>query len=495
MKYTFDDLEGILEKYIALNEAGVLFEWDQETGAPTMSNEYTAKTIGVLADLRYNILVSEDIKNILKYYKNKTEYNKLTENQRCQLEEVEKEYERISSISNEDYRKYNELVSRSMVAWGKAKENKDFKIFAPYLKEIIQYQKKFAAARCKEDMKPYDVLLKDYEEDYDMEKLDAFFEPIKEATVELLKEATANSNCDKSYNFKSYDINKQRKFCEFLSKYLGMDMERGVIAQSEHPFTTNLHNHDVRITNHYYEDNLESAIFSAIHETGHALYEQGIDDEITQTVIGEGLSMGMHESQSRFYENIVGKNINFWIPIYPKLVELFPEQLEGVDVETFVKGFNKVEPGLIRTESDELSYVLHIIIRYEIEKMIFADEVEVEDLPQVWNDKYEEYLGIRPKDDSEGILQDVHWSDGSFGYFPSYAIGNAIAAQLYYSIREQIPFDKYLLEGKLDKIREYLKENIHKYGKKKTTEEILKSITKEGLDSKYYIRYINDKWK
>lgn len=495
MKYTFDDLEGILEKYIALNEAGVLFEWDQETGAPAMSNEYTAKTIGVLADLRYNILVSEDIKNILKYYKNKTEYNKLTENQRCQLEEVEKEYERISSISNEDYRKYNELVSRSMVAWGKAKENKDFEIFAPYLKEIIQYQKKFAAARCKEGMKPYDVLLKDYEEDYDMEKLDAFFEPIKEATVELLKEATANSNCDKSYNFKLYDINKQRKFCEFLSKYLGMDMERGVIAQSEHPFTTNLHNHDVRITNHYYEDNLESAIFSAIHETGHALYEQGIDDEITQTVIGEGLSMGMHESQSRFYENIVGKNINFWIPIYPKLVELFPKQLEDVDVETFVKGFNKVEPGLIRTESDELSYVLHIIIRYEIEKMIFADEVKVEDLPQVWNDKYEEYLGIRPKDDSEGILQDVHWSDGSFGYFPSYAIGNAIAAQLYYSIREQIPFDKYLLEGKLDKIREYLKENIHKYGKKKTTEEILKSITKEGLDSKYYIRYINDKWK
>lgn len=495
MKYSFKDLENIIEKYIALNEAGVLFEWDQETGAPLMSNDYTAKTIGILADLRYNILVSEDLKKVIEFLGKDTEYEKLTENQRCQLKEIEKEYERLATISGEDYRRYNEIVSKSMAAWAKAKENKDFSMFAPYLKEIVEYQKKFAKARSKDGMKPYDVLLKDYEEDYDIEKLDAFFEPIKEATVELLKEATISADCDKSYNIQSFDIDKQKKFCKFLSEYLGMDMERGVVAESEHPFTTNLHNHDVRITNHYYENNLESAIFSAIHETGHALYEQGIDDEITQTVIGEGLSMGMHESQSRFYENIVGKNINFWIPIYPKLVELFPKQLEGVDVETFVKGFNKAEPGLIRTESDELSYVLHIIIRYEIEKMIFADEVEIEDLPQVWNDKYEEYLGIRPENDSEGVLQDVHWSDGSFGYFPSYAIGNAIAAQLYYNIKEKLPFDKYLLEGKLDKIRDYLKENIHRYGKKKSTEEILKSVTGEGLDSKYYIRYINDKWK
>ena len=468
MGYTFSDLEEYLEKYVALNEASVLFEWDQETEAPSKSTDYTARTIGVIADMRYNILINDKVEEIIAFLKDKTEFNKLTENQQCQLVEIEKEYERLNAISKEDYRRYNELVSRSMSAWSRARDNNDFSIFAPYLSEVIELQKRFAKLRSKDGMKPYDVLLKDYEEDYDTEKLDAFFEPIKEATVKLLKEAVANSDCDKSYNFQKFDVDKQRQFCEFLSEYLGMDMERGVIAQSAHPFTTNLHKNDVRITNHYYENNLESAIFSAIHETGHALYEQGIDEEITQTVIGEGLSMGMHESQSRFYENIIGKNKNFWLPIYPKLVQMFPEQLKDVDLDAFIKGFNKVEPGLIRTESDELSYVLHIIIRYEIEKMIFAGEVEVEDLPKVWNDKYEEYLGIRPNNDSEGILQDIHWSDGSFGYFPSYAIGNAIAAQLYYHIKENIPFDEYLAEGKLDKIRDYLDENIHRYGKKKT---------------------------
>lgn len=493
-EYSFEDIENYLEKYVALNAASVLFEWDQETGAPADSIEYTAKTIGILADLRYNTIVNKEFETILNSLKSKSEFDKLTSNQQSQINEISKEYEQLSVISKEDYRRYNELTSRSMSAWERAKETNDYSVFAPYLKEIINYQKKFAKLRSKDGMKLYDVLLKDYEEDYDTKKLDEFFEPIKSATIELLKKVKENQDIDKSYNFREYDVEKQREFCEFLSNYLGMDMNRGVIAQSAHPFTTNLHNHDVRITNHYYKDNLESAIFSAIHETGHALYEQGVDDEITQTVIGEGTSMGMHESQSRFYENIIGKNKVFWEPIYPKLVEMFPEQLNSVSLDQFIDGINKVDPGLIRTESDELSYVLHIIIRYEIEKMIFEEDVDVDKLPDIWNDKYEEYLGIRPESDREGILQDVHWSDGSFGYFPSYAIGNAVAAQIYYHIKKNMPFEEYLREGKLDKIREYLRDNIHRFGKKKSLEEILKDLTGEGLDSKYYIQYINDKW-
>lgn len=495
MKYRFEDLNKYLEKYIALNEALVLMEWDQETLAPSFSSDNTAKTMGILADIRYNALINKEVEDILEYYKKDKNLQELCPNLQCQVKEVIKEYDKLKDIPGEDYRKYNELVTKSMTVWAKAKEKDDFSIFAPYLKEVIDYQKKFAKLRSKGKMKPYDVLLKDYEEDYDTEKLDKFFEPIKVATIELLDEAIRNSDCDKSYNHQSFDIDKQKQFCEFLSDYLGMDKERTVISQSAHPFTTNLHKNDVRITNHYYENNLESAIFSAIHETGHALYELGIDDDITQTVIGEGSSMGVHESQSRFYENIIGKNKAFWEPIYPKLKQLFDKELEGVDLNMWIKGFNKVSPSLIRTESDELTYVLHIIIRYEIEKMIFEEDVDVMDLPKLWNDKYEEYLGIRPKKDSEGILQDVHWSDGSFGYFPSYAIGNAVAAQLYYQIKKDIPFEEYLREGKLYKIRDYLDNKIHKYGKAKTLEEILLSVTGEGLDSKYYIQYINEKWK
>ena len=493
-KNFFNDLENYLEKYVALNAASVLFEWDQETAAPVDSIEYTAKTIGILADLRYNTIVNKEFKTILNRIKSKSEFDKLSPNQQCQVNEIAKEYEQLSVISKEDYRRYNELTSRSMAAWQRAKDANDFGVFAPYLKKLIEYQKKFASLRSKDGMKLYDVALKDYEEDYDTEKLDEFFEPIKKATIKLLEEVKDSKEIDKSYNFLEFDLEKQRQFCEFLSKYLGMDMDRGIIGESAHPFTTNLHNHDVRITNHFYKNNLESAIFSAIHETGHALYEQGIDDEITQTVIGEGTSMGMHESQSRFYENVIGKNKAFWEPIYPKLVETFPEQLKEVSLDRFIQGINKVEPGLIRTESDELTYALHIIIRYEIEKMIFEEDVDVEKLPDIWNDKYEEYIGIRPENDSEGILQDVHWSDGSFGYFPSYAIGNAVAAQIYYHIKEAIPFEDYLREGRLDEIREYLRCNIHRFGKKKSLEEILKDLTGEGLDSKYYIQYINDKW-
>ena len=293
---------------------------------------------------------------------------------------------------------------------------------------------------------------------------------------------------------KSYDIETQKKLSQFVAEYIGFDFNRGVIGDSEHPFTTNLHNHDVRITNHIYEDNLESAIFSIIHEAGHALYEMGVDDALTQTPIGGGVSMGMHESQSRFYENIIGRSKEFWEPIYDKLQELYPEQLSKVSLDQFIKGINKAEPSLIRTEADELTYCLHIMVRYEIEKMLFADEITVKDLPRIWKEKYEEYLGITPPDDTHGVLQDMHWSGGSFGYFPSYALGNAIAAQMYYHMLNVMPFYDYLREGNLSPIREFFREHIHKYGGMRPTNRLLKDMTGEEFNPDYYVRYLTEKY-
>ncbi len=265
------------------------------------------------------------------------------------------------------------------------------------------------------------------------------------------------------------------------------------MAVSAHPFTTNLHNKDVRITTHY-NQNLDSSLFSVIHEAGHAVYELGIDDELTQTFVGEGASMGMHESQSRFFENIIGRNRNFWIPIYGKLQQAFPEALTDIGLDLFVRGVNKAEPGLIRTEADELTYSLHVLIRYELEKELIEGDLTVKELPGVWADKYEEYLGIRPETMKEGVLQDIHWSQGSFGYFPSYALGSAFGAQLYYHMKKEMDFDGLLAEGKVEVIREYLREHIHKHGKLKDSRRILKDVTGEDFNPQYYVRYLKEKY-
>ena len=290
-----------------------------------------------------------------------------------------------------------------------------------------------------------------------------------------------------------YPEEKQQELAEYLAKYVGFDFTKGVMAVSAHPFTTNLHNHDVRITTHY-TDSVDSSLFSVIHESGHGIYEMGIRDDLTQTLVGQGASMGMHESQSRFFENMIGRNEAFWIPVYPKLQQIFPEQLGNVSRDQFVRAVNKIQPGLIRTEADELTYSLHVLVRYELEKQLIEEDLDVKELPKLWADKYEEYLGIRPEQAAEGVLQDIHWSQGSFGYFPSYALGSAFAAQIHAHMTKVMDFDGLLAEGKISVIREYLREHIHQYGKLKTSRELLKSMTGEDFSPKYYVEYLKRKY-
>ncbi len=294
--------------------------------------------------------------------------------------------------------------------------------------------------------------------------------------------------------FFDYDEEKQEEFNRWLAEYIGFCFDRGVIAQSEHPFTTALHNH-VRITTHYYKNNLASALLSTIHEGGHALYEMGVDDEFTQSIVGGGASCGMHESQSRFFENMIGRSVPFWKPIYGKLKEIFPKQLENVGLEKFVKALNKVKADFIRTEADELTYCLHIMVRYELEKQMINEEIDVKELPKLWNEKYKEYLGIEPKDDTEGILQDIHWAMGSIGYFPSYALGNAFAAQIYHQMKKDLPIEELLEKEEISKIVDYLREHIHQYGASKDAREMLKDLTKEEFNPDYYIAYLEEKFK
>ncbi len=494
MNAYYEELKTYIEKSAALGTALSMLHWDNETLAPEEAIKNTSGVLGILSGEYYHTAVNDKVMELLEKLSQPKEQETLDWKEKAIVKNMAKDIEKIKVIPAEEYMEFEALTSEAAAIWAKAKQNDDYASYMPTLDRIIEIQKKFAGYRAKEGQKLYDILLDDYEEGFTTKELDEFFGRIREAVVPLLAKVREKGEVDKSYNERFFASDKQAEFGKFLAEYVGFDFKRGVLAESEHPFTMEFHNHDVRITTHYYENNLESSIFSIIHEAGHALYEMGVSDELTLTPVGSGTSMGMHESQSRFYENMLGRSKAFWTPIWDKLKDTFPESLCDVSLDQFIAGINKAEPGFIRTESDELTYSLHIMVRYEIERMIFNNEIETKDLPKVWNEKYQEYLGMTPPNDRLGILQDLHWSGGSFGYFPSYALGNAVAAQLYHYMNQKMPIEKLLLESDLSSIREFLKENIHKWGKTKTTNEMLMEITGEPLNAEYYITYLTEKY-
>lgn len=492
MNQSFEKLQKQMEKAMALQTAMVLFEWDNETAAPKEAAERTAAVIGSLSSQYLDIMTGEELKQALKDCCG--QIAELTEVEQAIVRETQEEVEKLERIPADEYRSFAELTAKATGIWADARAKRDFSLFAPVLKEIVEYQKRFASYQAKEGQKLYDVMLNNYEKDFGMKELDEFFRTVKERIVPLLKDSAKRSEAvDDSFLSAGYTEEQQEKAARFLAEYVGFDFDRGILAVSAHPFTTNLHNKDVRITTHYL-DRIDSSIYSVIHESGHAVYELGIRDDLTQTPAGQGASMGMHESQSRFFENIMGRNRNFWVPIYGKIQEIFGSPLKDVSLDDFLAAVNKTIPGLIRTEADELSYCLHVLVRYEIEKLMIEENADIDSLPELWNDKYEEYLGIRPKHDGEGILQDIHWSQGSFGYFPFYALGNAFGAQLYHRMKQEMDFDGLLREGKADVIREYLREHIHQYGKLKTSRQLLKDATGEDFNPDYYVEYLTERY-
>lgn len=492
MKKSYETLNSLLERSMALQTSLILFEWDNETLAPEDAGSYTNRVIGVLSEEYYRIMTGDEMGKAIEACEKD---DNLSDLEQAIVKAAKEAREDLICIPSQEYRENAQLIADAVRIWTKAKKSEEFDSFAPTLEKVIDFKKKFASYRKKDDQKLYDVMLNEHEKDFNSELLDEFFSQLKKEIVPLLKEITEHGKeIDDSFLTGGYPVEKQKEMAEFLAEYVGFDFKKGVLSESAHPFTTNLHNHDVRITTSYH-DRMDSSMFSVIHEAGHGLYELGIGDDITQTPVGQGTSMGVHESQSRFFENIIGRKESFWEPIYGKLQELYPDKLNNIPLEQFVEAINKVEPSYIRTEADELTYSLHIMIRYEMEKMIVEEDIDLKKLPDIWADKYEEYLGVRPDKASMGILQDIHWSQGMFGYFPSYALGNAIGAQLYYHMQKEMDFDELLRNEKIDVIREYLRENIHQFGKLKTSRELLKDITGEDFNPDYFIRYLKEKYR
>ena len=470
-----------------------LIQWDLETKTPIKSKPYLAELVGELSMQEYDLFTSDEFVNLVETL-NK-EKNNLSEIEKKEIELSMEEIEKKKKIPADEYEAYAKLTSINQGIWEEAKAKNDFSIVKDNLEKIFNYNKKFAEYRRKDEKNLYDVLLNDYEKGMDTEKLDIFFSELKKEIVPFLKKIQEKKKSlkeeDKLNVLVDEDI--QMKFAKYLAAYVGFDFEKGLVETSEHPFTLNLNKNDVRITTNNKRNIPFSTVFSIIHEAGHGIYEQQTADNLIDTLLGAGGSMGLHESQSRFMENIVGRNRAFWKPLYKKAMGFYPF-LKDIDFEEFIKQINKIEPELIRTEADELTYSLHIMIRYEIEKMIFAGEVSIDDLPKIWNQKMIEYLGIEPKNNSEGLMQDVHWYCGLIGYFPSYAIGNAYASQIYNTMKKDFDIEKALENQELNKITDWLGEKIHKYGKLKDTPEIIKEVTGEELNPKYYIDYLKEKY-
>lgn len=487
---TYEDLKPHILKCQALNAALTLFSWDQDTEAPSQSVDNTTKFVGVLTNDYFEAVTNPEAKKILMALSKQ----ELPLPQKAVVKKWLKDIKQLEKIPVDEYQAHQELLMKAQRVWQQAKITNDYPLFKPYLKKIVEDQKRFAKYRQENEECLYDVLLEDFEPGFTTKELDEFFTLLRKEIVPLLKRIQESpKQIDKSFMNREYPIDIQRTFNLELAKYIGFDFERGVIKESEHPFTTNFHNHDVRLTTHYYLNNLESAIFSTIHETGHATYEFNIADEITLTPANQ-VSMGRHESQSRFYENIIGRSQNFWKPLYPKLKALFPKQLEDITFDHFIEAINKVEASLIRTEADELTYSLHIMIRYEIEKKLFSEEVDYDTLPELWNQMYQDYLGMTPPNDTLGILQDVHWAGGMLGYFPSYALGSAIASQIYDYMQKNTDIDKWIQVGDFEAIKGYLREHIHQYGAIYDTNELLVMMTNEKFNAHYYVDYLKKKF-
>ncbi|MFU8772737.1 MAG: carboxypeptidase M32, partial [Anaerolineales bacterium] len=404
-----------------------------------------------------------------------------------------REFEKFSRVPTDLVAEIAQVTSEAYGVWEEARSESNFSKFQPYLAKIISLRRQYA--ECFPYDHIYDPLLDYYEPGLKTVEVQQIFKILRSKQVEIIQAIGESQQVDDSFLKQEFDENKQWEFGVKVISQFGYDWKRGRQDKSTHPFTIRLGHGDVRITTRVFPDNVTSALFSSTHECGHALYEQGIDPALNRTPLGEGASYALHESQSRLYENLISRSRDFWIHFYPKLQETFPTQLGNIDLEKFYKGINQVQPSLVRVEADEATYNLHIMVRLELEIALLEGSLDVADLPNAWNAGMQDYLGVTPPDDKLGVLQDVHWSSGYFGYFPTYTLGNLIASQIWERLKIDMPdLTSQLRSGQFGELREWLRLNIHQHGMKFDPQEIVERVTGSKVDPSAYLRYLEDKY-
>lgn len=481
----------LLQKAADLNYASAVLGWDQEVYMPPKGADFRARQLSTLATQAHEMLTSEAYGALLnELYVRKD----LDDTGRANVQLSMQDYAKNKKLSSAFVETMSRQTSECFNAWIAARRANDFSIFAPSLAKMISLKKQ-QAELYGYTAHPYDALLDDYEQDATVAMLDPVFQGIREQLPILLAKIKAAPQVGSDCFLQHFPKQKQWDFSLDVLKAMGFDFEAGRQDYSEHPFTTSFSPADVRITTRVDENNYASMLWSCIHEGGHGLYEQGLPADQYGLPLGSAASLGIHESQSRLWENCIGRSRNFWANFYPQLQGYFPEQLWAIPMEVFYNACNRVEPSLIRTEADEVTYHFHVMIRYEIEKALIEGSLAPKDLPAKWNELYSQYLGITPQDDKTGVLQDVHWSHGSFGYFPTYTLGSFYAAQFYHQAQKDITgLQDQVAKGEFSDLLHWLREKVHIHGRRYNSEELCKRITGQKLDPAYFMKYITDKY-
>jgi carboxypeptidase Taq len=494
MEEKFNHLKDILGEVIDLSRAAAVLEWDQQTYMPPGGAEERGNQLATIQKIEHLKFTSDEVGELLEDLKPWAAQLDPDSDEARLVRVTRRRYEKRTKVPADMVAEFALITTAAFAAWEEARLESNFARFLPHLEKVVAWKRRYAALFAPYDH-VYDALLDDFEPGMKTAEVKAIFEALRPQQVALIQAISERPQVDDSFLHQPFDEAKQWEFGMEVVQKFGYDLSRGRQDKAAHPFTTSFGVDDVRITTRFMPDYFSSAFFSTTHEGGHALYDMGFDRTLRRTPLADGASLAIHESQSRMWENLVGRSHSFWEGHYPRLQQAFPSQLRGVSLEAFYKGINKVEPSLIRVESDEATYNLHIMLRLEIEIGLMEGNIEVKDLPEIWNARMQEYLGITPPDDANGVLQDVHWSAGLIGYFSTYALGNLISVQLWERINVDIPdLSEQIRRGEFSALLDWLREQIHRHGSKFEPQELVQRITGSKIDPAPYVRYLRTKY-
>ncbi|WP_435361079.1 carboxypeptidase M32 [Haloarchaeobius sp. DFWS5] len=486
---TYDAFISQVKRITNVGNAQQVLSWDQEVMMPDDGIQARSQQLSTLSALGHELLTDDEMGE----YLDELEAADLDEEQEAVVREVRRRYERATRVPTELVQEISQTTSEAHPKWKKAKDEDDFSIFAPTLEKLVELKRQYAA-HIDDEKDPYEVLFEDYEPYLGMDTAAEMLTQLREDLVPLIDQIR-ESDADLATPFEGeFDTDVQMDLSRDVLDTLGYDWDRGRIDEAPHPFSTGTQ-FDARVTTRFDAADPLGAITSTIHEFGHAQYTLGLPDEHYGTPLGESRDLSVHESQSRLWENHIGRSEDFWELFLPTMQERFDQLSDATTRDAYEAANTVKEDNLIRVEADELTYHMHIVVRFEIEKELISGDLDVEDIPETWNDKYEEYLGIRPENDAEGCLQDIHWSHGSFGYFPTYSLGSVMAAQLYDAASDDLEtLDSQVRAGEFDDLREWLRKHVHAHGKRYTTDDLVREATGEDFTADYFVEYVEAKY-
>jgi carboxypeptidase Taq len=491
MKKRIERLKELDKDIQLLTHSTALLAWDQETYMPKRALEERSEQISLLEGIVHGRVTDPEIGDLLEESGNES----LNDMDRAFLRELRHRYNRLTKLPVTLVKELAKETSLAQAKWAEARSKSDFSLFAPHLQRLLDLTlEKAERLGYKESI--YDPLLDEFEPWMKTNDVEAVFSVLQNQLKNLLAKIIKSPHkIDTSMLHREYPVDKQKSFSLDVLKRMGYDFKAGRLDVSAHPFTTSLGIADIRLTTRYQKDFFNTGIFGSIHEGGHGLYELGIGRELAGTLLAGGTSMGIHESQSRMWENMIGRSLHFWKFFFPKLKDLFPDAFCNTEINAFYRAINKVEPSLIRTEADEVTYNLHIILRFNLEKKLIEGQLAVDDLPEAWKRESMDLLGLQSEDDALGVLQDIHWSMAAFGYFPTYCLGNLYAAQFYHILKKEIPdLEKDIQEGQFERILKWTSEKIHCHGAVFPARELCLKVSGEELAANHFVSYLTDKF-